>query len=290
MECKELGTTGVHLPEIALGTWNYNGGVEPLRKGIDLGALLLDTAESYGSEPVVGEAVKGIRERVFIATKVSSGHLRPSDVLQAVDRSLLQLKMDYVDLYQLHGPNPTIPIEETMGAMEDLVDAGKIRFIGVSNFMPRELKKAVAAMRRHRIVSNQVRYSLIERTIEPELLPYCRQNRITILAFSPLGSGMVNLRRNDPGGVLGKVAAASGKTEAQVALNWCTAKEGVIALTKSDSPARVVEACAASSWRLSPEHLRMLDEGVKFRQRGAIELALRRTARRVYAWRGRLQS
>jgi len=290
MEYKELGATGVRLPEIALGTWEYSGGVEPLLRGIEAGAFFIDTAESYGSEPVVGEAVRGIRERVFVATKVSSGHLRRSDVLRAADQSLLRLKMDHIDLYQLHGPNPTIPIEETMGAMEDLVDAGKIRFIGVSNFMPRELRKAVAAMQRYKIVSNQVRYSLVERTIEPELLPYCQKNRITVVAFSPLGRGLANLRRNDPQGMLSKVAAETGKTEAQVALNWCTSKEGVIALTKSNSPARVVEDCLASSWRLSPEHLRMLDEGIRFRQRGAIELAMRRVARRVYAWRGRLRS
>jgi diketogulonate reductase-like aldo/keto reductase len=154
--------------------------------------------------------------------------------------------------------------------------------------MPRELKKAVAAMRRHKIVSNQVRYSLIERTIESGLLSYCQKNRISILAFSPLGGGIQNIRYSDPSGALVMVAAATGKTEAQVALNWCIAKEGVIALTKSDSPERLAEDCAASGWRLSPEHLRALDEGIKYRQRGAIELALRRTARRIYAWRGRL--
>jgi diketogulonate reductase-like aldo/keto reductase len=289
MQYKELGSTGIQLPEIALGTWKYGGGIKPLQTGIESGAFFIDTAESYGSESVVGEAVKGIRDRVFIASKVSPGRLRRADVLRAADQSLLRLKMDYVDLYQLHGPNPTIPIQETMGAMEDLVDAGKIRFVGVSNFMPHDLKNAVAAMQRHKIVSNQVRYSLIERTIESELLPYCQQNRITILAFSPLGSGLENLRRNDPGGVLTKVAVATGKTEAQVALNWCTAKDGVIALTKSNSPARVVEACEASSWRLSPEHLRMLDEGIMFNQRGTIEIALRRMTRRIYAWTGRLR-
>ena len=226
MDYKELGATGVRLPEIALGTRKYRGGIEPLRKGIELGAFFIDTAESYGSEAVVGEAVKGIRVRVFIATKVSPGHLRRNEVLKAADQSLLRLKMDYVDLYQLHGSNPTIPIDETMAAMEDLVDAGKIRFIGVSNFMPRELKKAVAAMRRHKIVSNQVRYSPIERTVEGEILPYCQKNRISILAFSPLGSGIGNIQRNDPGGVLVRVAAATGKTEAQVALNWYIAKGG----------------------------------------------------------------
>jgi diketogulonate reductase-like aldo/keto reductase len=98
MDHKELGATGVRLTEIALGTWKYRGGIEPLRKGIELGAFFIDTAESHGNETVVGEAVKGIRDRVFIATKVSPGNLRRSDVLKAAALSLLRLKMDYVDL------------------------------------------------------------------------------------------------------------------------------------------------------------------------------------------------
>src|SRR6267378_6585703 len=120
MDHKELGKTGVFLPEIGFGTWRYAGGVEPLRKGIELGAFFIDSAESYGSEPVVCEAIRGMRERAFIATKVSSGNLKRSDLLKSADQSLLRLQIDYIDLYQIHGPNPTIPIAETMAAMEEL--------------------------------------------------------------------------------------------------------------------------------------------------------------------------
>jgi diketogulonate reductase-like aldo/keto reductase len=127
---------------------------------------LIDTAESYGTEEIVGDAVKHLGNRVFIATKVSPRHFRRSDLLMAADKSLERLRTDYIDLYQLHSPTCTVPIEETIGAMEDLVDAGKIRFIGVSNFSAAELRKAQRAMSRYCIVSNQVGYSLIDRSVD----------------------------------------------------------------------------------------------------------------------------
>jgi diketogulonate reductase-like aldo/keto reductase len=105
METKELGNTGVMVPEIGLGTWRYRGGVEPLRKGIELGANLIDTAEGYGTENIVGKAVAGLRGRVFIATKVSGRHLGYDDVLRAAEESLSELGTDYIDLYQVHWPN-----------------------------------------------------------------------------------------------------------------------------------------------------------------------------------------
>src|SRR5207249_8002316 len=188
MNYKFLGDTTVRLPEIGLGTFNYKGGVEPLRTAIALGAGLIDTAESYGTEEIVGEAIKGDRDRVFLTDKVSPAHFRRPDLLLAAERSLQRLRTDYIDLYQLHRPNYTVPIQETMAAMEELVEQGKIRFIGVSNFSVAELKKGQAALSKYKIVSNQVRYSLVERSIEPELLRYCQENRITVIAYSPLRS------------------------------------------------------------------------------------------------------
>ena len=104
MKLKELSTSGVMIPEIGMGTWRYTGGVEPLQKGIELGAALIDTAEGYYTEDVVGEAIQGIREEVFIATKVSGRHLAYDQVLEAAENSLYQLKTDYIDLYQIHWP------------------------------------------------------------------------------------------------------------------------------------------------------------------------------------------
>src|SRR5689334_14089155 len=134
MNYKPLGATDVLLPEIGLGTWKYTGGAGPLRAGIECGAAFIDTAESYGTEEVVAEAVRGIRQNVFLATKARPRNFRPADIAAAVEGSLRRLHTDYIDLYQLDWPNHTVPIADTMGALEEMVSAGKIRYIGVSNF------------------------------------------------------------------------------------------------------------------------------------------------------------
>lgn len=275
MNRKVLGHTGVEVPEVGLGTWGYHAGPEPLRRGLEAGALFIDTAESYGSEPVVAEAIHGMRDQVFLATKVSPEHFRRSELLKSADQSLQQLRTDRIDLYQLHQPNSNIPIEETMAAMEELVDAGKVRFIGVSNFSVTELERARKAMRKHRIVANQVRYNLVDRTIEPKLLPYCEVNGITVIAYSPLAREPQRLFDCDPRGVLREIASAVGKTTAQVALNWCLSKERVIVIPKGNSIAHVVENCGASGWRLSSEHLTRLNTEITFRRRGGFEMLIR---------------
>src|SRR5258708_30318481 len=231
MNLKELGKTGVLLPEVGLGTWQYHGGVEPIRKAIVLGSSLVDTAESYCTEEIVGEAVKELRNRVFIATKVSPKHFRRSDVLMAADRSLGRLRTDYIDLYQLHWPNCTVPIEETMGAMEEVVVRGKIRFIGVSNFSVPELRKAQRALSKYRVVSNQVRYSLVDRSVEVDLVRYCGENKITVMAYSPLAHGIDHIKGKDPRAILSRVAALAGENEGPVALN-----EGVSRGQADDMP------------------------------------------------------
>ena len=264
MELKQLGNTGVMVPEIGLGTWKYRGGVEPLRRGIDLGAYLIDTAEIYRTENVVGQAIQGLRERVFLATKVSGEHLRHDQVLRAADASLRLLGTEVIDLYQLHWPNARVPIKETMQAMETLVDRGQVRYIGVSNFSLRELRAAQAVMTKYPIVANQVLYNLNRREIERDLLPYCQEHSITILAYTPLDDGRLaavpRFRHNQSLRVLQEVAAEVHQTLAQVALNWCTAHPNVIAIPKSNSVERTVENCQASGWRLTPAQLQKLDE------------------------------
>jgi diketogulonate reductase-like aldo/keto reductase len=261
MELKPLGNTGVMIPEIGLGTWNYSGGVKPLREGIELGAYLIDTAEGYHTEDVVGQAIKGIRDRVFIATKVSGRHLRYDDVLRAVEGSLRLLGTDYIDLYQIHWPNSSVPIKETMRAMEALVDSGHIKYIGVSNFSVRDMQEAQAAMRKYPIVSNQVLYNLNSRSIEKDLIPYCENHGVTIIAYTPLDNGRLATGSRGRGmKVLEQIATEMKKTPAQVALNWCTSRPNVIAIPKSNSVPRTVENCGASGWRLPQAHIRLLDE------------------------------
>src|SRR5207249_7990268 len=160
---------------------------------------------------------------------------------------------DCIDLYQLHCANYLVPMAETLAAMEKLVEAGKVRFIGVSNFSVSQLKKAQKCMQKNRIVSNQLRYNLVDRTIEPRLLPYCQTNGVTVIAYSPLARKFQRIIDGDRQGCLAKIVKSVGKTAAQAALNWCLCKDRVIAIPKSSSVEHVAENCGASDWRLSPE-------------------------------------
>ena len=261
MELKPLGNTDVMVPEIGLGVWKYRGGSESLRRGIELGAFLIDTAEIYGTENAVGQALQGWRDQAFIATKVSGAHLRHDAVLRAAEASLRKLETDVIDLYQIHWPNRQVPIDETMQAMETLVDRGQVRYIGVSNFSVSDLRQAQAAMQHHPIVANQVLYNLNRRDIERELIPFCEEQQITIIAYTPLDDGRLakrsRLRRSTR--VLSDIAAEAGKTMAQVALNWCTSRPTVIAIPKSDRLDRTEENCGASGWRLSSDQIARLN-------------------------------
>lgn len=150
MELKNLGNTSVKVPEIGMGTWKMGQPaglrgydsfeLKSLQLGIELGMTLIDTAEIYGSERLVGHAIRNRRGEVFVATKVSASHLNYDGVLKACESSLRNLNIDAIDLYQVHWPNPSVPISETMRAMEKLADAGKTRFISVSNFSVEQMK------------------------------------------------------------------------------------------------------------------------------------------------------
>ena len=263
MELIELGTTGVMVPEVGLGTWKYHGGAGPLRRGIELGAFLIDAAEMYRNEESVGQAIKGLRDKVFLATKVLGSNLRYDQVLKAAEASLRKLDVDQIDLYQIHWPNSRVPIEETMKAMAALVDSGSVKFVGVSNFSKRELQEAQAAMPNTPIVSNQVLYNLKRREIERDLLPYCQDNGITVIAYTPLADGSLaakaRLRSDQRVQMLEQIAAEVGKTMAQVALNWCLSRPKVMVIPKTNSLERTEENCGASGWRLSPEQINLLD-------------------------------
>ena len=174
-----------------------------------------------------------------------------------------------------------------MGALEDAVDAGKVRFIGVSNFSRRQLEEAQRSLTRHRVVSNQVPYSLIDRAIEAELLPYCRETGVTVIAHSPLGQGLENLHRRDRRGALDDVSAETGHSAAQIALNWCISHEGVVAIPKASTLPHTEENCAAAGWRLSPSQIAALEPSVRERRRrSSPEVALRRLARKVLSRSG----
>jgi diketogulonate reductase-like aldo/keto reductase len=275
IEYKELGKTGEKIPALGLGTWGIGGfsypdysndelAIEIIRFAVEIGMNFIDTAEMYGaghSEELVGEAIKGIRDKVFIATKVLPTNFRYEDVIKACERSLRRLKTSYIDLYQLHWPNPSIPIEETMRAMERLANEGKIRYIGISNFSVEETIEAMNALSKYEIVSNQVEYSLLVRDIEKDLLDFCRKNKITVIAYSPLARG--ELLKGKYYEFLSKIGKKYNKTAAQVALNWLIIKENVVAIPKAFSKAKIVENMGAYGWKLSDEDLKAIDEFFK---------------------------
>jgi diketogulonate reductase-like aldo/keto reductase len=276
MYLKQLGRTGVLIPELGLGTWDYHAGPGPLRRGLEQGALFIDTAESYGTERVVREAIAGMRDHVFVATKISPQNFHAQNVRGSVEGSLKELGVERIDLLQLHEPNPDIPIAETMGGLKRLVEEGKVRYAGVSNFSVAQLQAAQAAFAPYPVVSNQVRYSLIDRTIERDLLPYCRRHGLTVIAYCPLARGLDRIRDCDPQGVVDRLARTTGRSSAQVVLNWCLCQEGVIAIPKGNSEEHVVDNCGASGWRLSAEQLHELDTRIQYRRRTSFDTLVRR--------------
>jgi diketogulonate reductase-like aldo/keto reductase len=257
LEYRKLGRTGEKISVIGMGTWRVGtysspeelaSQIEALRRGIALGVNLIDTAEMYGSgrsEQAVGKAIDGMREDVFIATKVSPGHLRYDDVIKACKGSLSRLGVAHIDLYQVHWPDPTVHIKETMSAMEKLVEEGMIRYIGVSNFSVEETEEARAALGRNEIVSNQVEYSLSSRYVEPEILPYCEKTKVTLIAYSPLAQGAIS--KSIPKRILQKYKM----TPAQVMLNWVTRNQQVVAIPKATNLSHLEENVSSVSKRFS---------------------------------------
>jgi diketogulonate reductase-like aldo/keto reductase len=257
MEFKRLGRTKEKISVIGLGTWkmvnNEKADIDAIRFGIKKGMTFIDTAEMYGNESMVGQAIKGM-ENVFLATKVAPHNFRHDDVINACNQSLKKLGVKQIDLYQLHWPNHSIPIEETMQAMEELVKEGKIRYIGVSNFDLKEFEEAQAALKNTDIVSNQVEYSILVRDIEKEFLEYSKKNKVTIIAYSPLARGaLFDSKYRKLNEFLSEIGRAHKKTATQVALNWLIVKEPVVAIPKASDKEHILEDVGAEGWKLTKE-------------------------------------
>ncbi|MEM2930992.1 MAG: aldo/keto reductase [Thermoproteota archaeon] len=281
MEYREFGKTGFKVSVVGMGTYYdpsyivfarllrlHRGRalkIAALRKGIELGINLIDTAEIYETEGLVAEAIKGFkRDELFIATKVWLSHLRYEKVLKAAEKSLRRLGCSHIDLYQVHWPNPSVPVEETMRAMSRLVDEGKVRHIGVSNFSLEQFRRAQEALPRHELVSNQVEYSLVVRRIENDLLPYCERNSIAILAYRPLAHGALAGAKGELKKVVEDLGLKyGGRTLAQIALNWLVNRSRVVfPIPRASKPERVVENAGATGWSLDEEAAHILEEAV----------------------------
>jgi len=267
---KDFGKTGRKVSEIGMGTYydpawiatafmgwrrGASAKVQAIETGLAGGMTLVDTAEIYRSEPLVARALaKSKREDVFLATKVLPIHLHRDQVVRALEKSLRRLGTTYVDLYQVHRPNGRVPISETMGAMEELVRAGKVRHVGVSNFSLEQTKEANSALPKSQLTSVQPDYSLINRSVERDILPYCEANGIAVLAYFPLGHGRLASDHK-----VGEIAKKYGKTSSQTALRWLARKKVVFPIPRASNPTHVQENVGASGWELEDGDAEKLD-------------------------------
>ena len=261
MGTRGFGATGVKVAVIGQGTWQMRKeGLEALRAGIELGMTHIDTAEMYtGSEEVIAEAIRGIRKKVFLVSKVLPSNASYRDTLRACDESLKRLNTDYLDVYLLHWWSSSHPIGETMRAMEELVAAGKILHIGVSNLDVDRLKQAQKALTRERIVCNQVMYHLRSRAVENHVLPYCESQNIAVVGYSPFGQGDFPAPGSKQGRALQTIAERHDKTARHVALSFLTRSKSLFAIPKASKVQHVRENAGGAAWELTEEDLKLID-------------------------------
>ena len=299
MKNVKIGKNGLYVPAVGYGAWQAGKSgwgsdytdddlIEAMRFSIKNGSNLIDTAEVYGmgySEKLIADAIKEFeRKDYFIATKVNPPHFGYEDVLKSCEGSLKRLGLDYVDLYQLHWPDDSVPISETMKAMEKLADEGKIKNIGVSNFPLPLLKEAMKSLKNNDIVSNQVEYSLLRRDVEKELKPFMDENGMTVIAYSPLAKGILtgkynasnrpsdkirgthrhftpeNFQRIKP--LLEKLKELSAKYDASmgaISLSYLV-KKGAVVIPGAKNRKQVEDNVKAGNIKISGDDERILDE------------------------------
>ena len=319
MKTKKLGWTDLELTRIGLGTWAIGGGgwdfawgpqddersIETIHKALDLGINWIDTAAVYGfghSEEVVGRAIKGMSDKPVIATKCSRlwtedgeiyGNLERESILAEAEQSLDRLGIDVIDLYQIHWPFPNEGIEEGWRAIEELIESGKIRYGGVSNFSVSQMQQAHEI---HRIASLQPPYSMLRPEVEKEILPYCAENDIGVIVYSPMQKGLLtgkvdkewveslpqdDHRKNDemfkdPGlsinlevvAGLQHIAERAGRTVPQLAIAWTLRRpEVTAAIVGARRPGQIEETAQAAEWKLSQQELEEIDRLLAVREK-----------------------
>jgi diketogulonate reductase-like aldo/keto reductase len=257
---------GTIVPALGQGSANLAQGRHPeaaeeeaLRTGLSLGMTLIDTAEMYGdgrSEKLIGRVIAGQRDRVFLVSKVSPNHVTGNGIARACEASLARLGTDHLDLYLLHWPSRDTDLSSIVAAFERLRAAGKIHAWGVSNFKVSDMEDLFRVSHGDRCATNQVLYNLGNRGIEHDLLPWCEQHGMPVMAYSPLGGAGAGLLR-DP--TLGRIGAAHNCSAAAVALAWTIRNGNVIAIPESGSAEHVKENAVALSLILTPDELNTLD-------------------------------
>jgi diketogulonate reductase-like aldo/keto reductase len=255
--------SGEPVPAFGQGTWHIGEDrrrvaeeAAAVRLGIELGMTLIDTAEMYGNgraEEIVAEAAQGERDRLFIVSKVLPYNASQKGVIEACERSLKRLKTDRIDLYLLHWRG-AVPLTETLAGFVRLQRDGKIRHHGVSNFDLDDMKEWVGLAGGETVAANQILYNLTRRGPEFELIPWCRERRIAIMAYTPLGQGRMLQDK-----ALAEVAARHGASPAQVALAWLLRQDGMMVIPKATQPAHVRDNRGALDLRLTADDLGVID-------------------------------
>lgn len=303
MRFTTIGRSDEKISQIGLGTWQFGSkgwgygtdfdkkaAISIVHKAIDLGINLIDTAEVYGngkSEMIIGEALEGYeRDKFVIVSKFLPMTVRPSAVKRALDKSLQRLKTDYLDIYLIHWPNPLLPLGRTLKYMEEMVNEGLIRHIGVSNFGLKRFQSAQSKTLSHRIEVNQLNYSLAKPSVRTKFLPYAKENGITIMAYSPLAQGFLTGKyapENTPKGtrrmnrvfrrknfkraepllkLLNSISAEHGVTMGQVSINWLLQDKPTVAIPGAKSIQQLEENANAAEFELSKENLNALNSEV----------------------------
>ena len=294
MEKRQLGRNGPDVSVIGFGAWPIGGGlgnvpedqgIAAVEAAIEVGMTFIDTAEGYQtSESVVGKAIRGRRDEVFLATKLSGSDHSAEHMESAIETSLRALGADYIDLYQLHSPSPEWPIADTMENLARLRDEGKIRYIGVSNFSPRQTQEAMEYATIH---SSQPRYNMMWRDLEDDVLPHCLENGIGVIPHSVLSKGVLGgkhkpghrFERDDERRLfnffrgelfeqaysvaqrLDEWARDQGRDIVQLAIAWVLANPAVSsALVGAKSAEQVYHNAKAADWNLTPEDMEEIEE------------------------------
>lgn len=262
---------GFEMPVFGIGTWRMGGDmtrnpdnddtadIAAIKTAINSGITHIDTAEKYAeghAEELVGEAIKDFdRKKLFIVSKVADSNLQYDDILKSAEASLKRMGTEYMDLYLIHSPNDEIPIQESMKALNYLVENGMTKYIGVSNFTNERVAEAQANSR-VKIVANQLHYNLMIREIERKnILEYSQKNDMMVIAWRPLQKGML---LSDHNSIIDNLVKKYNKTPAQIAINWLISQDNVVTLSKMRDKDHIDENLGALGWNLEKEDIELI--------------------------------
>lgn len=260
---------GRKVSPVGFGTWGIGGRsnadtrydaehIEAIRFAIENGLTFIDTAEIYSAghaEELVGKAIKSFpREDVYITSKVWNNHLKHDDVIKAAKASISRIDTPYLDLYLIHWPDKSVEVKETVRAMEELVDQGLVRNIGVSNFNVSELRDAMESTSKYEIVANQIEYSPAKREPESGIIPYCEENNVRVVAYTPLNKGKLSRFK-----ALNRIADEKKKSPVSVALNYLMKRS--IPIPKSSNKDHIMQFVEAMEFELSEKEYEAIRKG-----------------------------